>query len=179
MVLAEAFRSSRNISVACLARTLNISLPTLYKNMNAYNISKSYSNISTLDLDALVREYKEAHPSSGSCFVHAFLRSSNLQVQQQRVLDSMKSVDSLGICLRKGKTVARRVYHSPRPNFLWHQDGHHKLGPWGIVIHGIIDGFDRTVSSKHLILATPARVLRRALFTLHVSSGMKCCNIWY
>lgn len=24
-------------------------------------------------------------------------------------------------------------------------DGHHKLGPWGIVIHGITDGFDRIV----------------------------------
>jgi len=24
-------------------------------------------------------------------------------------------------------------------------DGHHKLGPWGIVIHGVTDGFDRVV----------------------------------
>ncbi|ESK81644.1 hypothetical protein Moror_3251 [Moniliophthora roreri MCA 2997] len=28
---------------------------------------------------------------------------------------------------------------------MWHLDGHHKLIRWGIVIHGIIDGFCRTV----------------------------------
>ncbi|KIJ99156.1 hypothetical protein K443DRAFT_62827, partial [Laccaria amethystina LaAM-08-1] len=34
-------------------------------------------------------------------------------------------------------------YHVPRPNSLWHIDGHHKLIVWGIVIHGIADGYSR------------------------------------
>ena len=35
-------------------------------------------------------------------------------------------------------------------------DGHHKLGLWGIVIHGITDGFDRVVSSRRQIFSYPA-----------------------
>ena len=41
--------------------------------------------------------------------------------------------------------IKRHDYYSPRPNAMWHLDGHHKLGPWGIVIHGISDGYDRAV----------------------------------
>ena len=33
-------------------------------------------------------------------------------------------------------------------------DGHHKLGLWGIVIHGITDGFDRVVSMVDLKLCS-------------------------
>ncbi|KAF8835009.1 hypothetical protein BDN67DRAFT_913766, partial [Paxillus ammoniavirescens] len=36
-------------------------------------------------------------------------------------------------------------YSVPRSNYLWHIDGHHKLIWWGIVIHGMIDGFCQTV----------------------------------
>lgn len=55
-------------------------------------------------------------------------------------------MDVLGSVLRQNTTIKRRVYKVPRPNALWHLDGHHKLILWGIVIHGIIDGFERTVS---------------------------------
>ncbi|KAI5982901.1 hypothetical protein EDC04DRAFT_2616344 [Pisolithus marmoratus] len=34
-----------------------------------------------------------------------------------------------------------------RPNALWHMDGHHKLIRWGIVIHGIVDGYCHTWKS--------------------------------
>ncbi|EEB95460.1 hypothetical protein MPER_05571, partial [Moniliophthora perniciosa FA553] len=63
-----------------------------------------------------------------------------------------KYMDEFGI--QKGYTdisdkdldsLAREEYRVPRPNAMWHLDGHHKLIRWGIVIHGIIDGFCRTV----------------------------------
>ncbi len=37
---------------------------------------------------------------------------------------------------------------NPRPNSVWHIDGHHKLIRWGIVVHGMVDGFCRTVSNR-------------------------------
>ena len=37
------------------------------------------------------------------------------------------------------KIIKRREYKSSRPNTLWHVDGHHKLGPWDIMIHGLTD----------------------------------------
>ncbi|KAJ7442075.1 hypothetical protein B0H11DRAFT_1615454, partial [Mycena galericulata] len=53
-------------------------------------------------------------------------------------------VDGLGQVLRR-HIIERRDYKSARPNSTWQMDGHHKLIMWGIVIHGVIDGYDRTV----------------------------------
>jgi hypothetical protein len=138
-ILAEAFHPSRNISVTRLASTLGVSRPTLYKYLDHYNISNAFSNITESELDQLVKVFKSENPTSGSRFVRAQLRLANLHVQKHRVLHSMTKVDSLGLKLRKSQTIQRRVYSVPRPNYLWHMDGHHKLGPWGIVIHGVID----------------------------------------
>ncbi|KAI9569823.1 hypothetical protein HD554DRAFT_2019662, partial [Boletus coccyginus] len=43
-------------------------------------------------------------------------------------------------------------YYVKCPNALWHIDGHHKLICWGIVIHGIIDGFCRMVCANNFYL---------------------------
>ena len=42
--------------------------------------------------------------------------------------------------------IIRRIYRVPWVNSLWHIDGHHKLIPWKIVIHGGIDGFSRMLT---------------------------------
>ena len=42
------------------------------------------------------------------------------------------------------------VIEKPTPMgevIVWHLDGHHKLIRWGVVIHGIADGYDHTVCS--------------------------------
>ncbi|KAI6099206.1 hypothetical protein EDD16DRAFT_1497938, partial [Pisolithus croceorrhizus] len=62
-----------------------------------------------------------------------------------RVSSSLQCVDPLGRVLHKQATIHRRQYQVSCPNALWHMDGHHKLIHWGIVIHGIIDGYCRTV----------------------------------
>ncbi|KZT38685.1 hypothetical protein SISSUDRAFT_956881, partial [Sistotremastrum suecicum HHB10207 ss-3] len=56
-----------------------------------------------------------------------------------------KRVDGIGVQLRRRNAVVRKIYESEGPNLVWHMDGHHKLILWGIVIHGMIDGFCRTV----------------------------------
>jgi hypothetical protein len=38
-----------------------------------------------------------------------------------------------------------------RPNSLWHLDGHHKLIMWGIVIHGVIDGYCHIVCEPCIV----------------------------
>lgn len=39
----------------------------------------------------------------------------------------------------------RRVYNVAGPHHLWHHDGHHKLIRYGLITHGCVDGFSRTV----------------------------------
>lgn len=49
-------------------------------------------------------------------------------------------------CLsRKARALRRREYHVSGPHALWHIDGNHKLIKYGLVIHGGVDGFSRSV----------------------------------
>jgi hypothetical protein len=147
-LLREALHCSRGIGIRQLARSLKVHHSTVYKNMKAHKISHEFSNVSSSELDHIIVQYKKQKPGSGLRFVTAHLRAQGLRIQRELVEESINRVDKLGTQLRKKQTVKRRVYFVPRPNHLWHMDGHHKLIRWGIVIHGIIDGFCRTVSSK-------------------------------
>jgi hypothetical protein len=107
-----------------------------------------YSDIGDEELDKIIQAYRETHSSSGVNYVISHLRTRQIRVQRQRVIDSIHRTDGIGGVLRttKQKHLSRRVYHVKRPHALWHIDGHHKLILWGIVIHGMIDGFSRVVS---------------------------------
>lgn len=99
-------------------------------------------------LDEPVREFRLDRPNSGIRYVHGFVRDKNLLVQRERVMDAMKRVDGIGVQLRRHNAIVHLVYESDGPNLVWHMDGHHKLILWGIVIHGMIDGFCRTVGLR-------------------------------
>ena len=96
---------------------------------------------------SIVKGYYDSHPNSGMGYLRGYLRSQGLCVQHCRIRKSVEQVDQLGQALRC-HTVAKKVrkkYKVDRPNSLWHIDGHHKLILWGIIIHGIIDGYTRKV----------------------------------
>jgi hypothetical protein len=110
-----------------------------------------FDEISDNNLDDLVRQYRCENPAGGRSYVIGCLRAvHSLRIQRQRVIDSMNRLDPLGQGLRQrlGKKKERRSYHVPRPNALWHIDGHHKLIAWGIVIHGVADGYSRKVCTE-------------------------------
>ncbi|KAF9455710.1 hypothetical protein BDZ94DRAFT_1179398, partial [Collybia nuda] len=71
-----------------------------------------------------------------------------LRIQKERVWQSLVRIDHLGQILQQHATekTKRRPYKVSRPNALWHIDGHHKLILWGIVVHGVINGYSQTVS---------------------------------
>ena len=75
------------------------------------------------------------------------LRSKGIQVQRSRLRQAIQSVDPSGV--QRRKTITRRVYSVPCPNYLWHIDGIHKLIRWKLVIHAGIDGFSRLISYLH------------------------------
>jgi len=111
-------------------------------------IDSGFDKISDDDLDNLVREYHQENPVGGRSYIIGRLRAAHsLHIQLQRVIDSINRIDRLGQGMRQrvGKKKERRQYQVPWPNALWHIDGHHKLIAWGIVIHGIADGYTRKV----------------------------------
>lgn len=118
--------------------------------MKLYGISPKFSDLTSDDIDALIRDYKLHRPESGLSYIVGYLRSLGLRIQRRRVIDSIRRVDQVGTNLRVYRAARRRTYRVARPNSVWHCDGHHKLIRWGFVIHGFIDGFCRTVSMLRL-----------------------------
>jgi hypothetical protein len=115
--------------------------------MHKYKITRpTFSRISNSSLDTIIQNYKKNHPNTGIRYLRGHLLQQGIRVQRHRVVASLGRVDDVAKVILRNTTIKRREYKSPRPNALWHIDGHHKLGPWGIVIHGFIDGYDRVVS---------------------------------
>lgn len=161
--LKEAFAPNRRINQSGLARKLKMCRHTVRKNRIGYGIKNEYSKISDHELDHLVKQYKGPKPKNGWRYVSGFLSSRGFKVQARRIQKSLKRVDCLGVALRVRRGVERKVYSTKRPNALWHCDGHHKLIRWGIVIHGFIDGYCRTVSWSHFIAEFKAHGIVRLL----------------
>ena len=64
-----------------------------------------------------------------------------IHVQRSHIRLAMQHINPLGRLVRYQATIKQQVYEAPQSNDVWHIDGHHKLIRWGIVIHGMIDGF--------------------------------------
>jgi hypothetical protein len=110
--------------------------------MKQHGVVRQYSALSNQDLDNLVKIFKAQKPNSGLRYLIGFLRAHGFRVQRRRVMYSLRWVDALGSRLRDRKAIKRKEYQVQRPNSLWHVDGHHKLIRWGVVIHGMVDGYD-------------------------------------
>jgi len=115
--------------------------------LKKYQVDYKFSDMSNEDLDLLVKTFRAENPDSGIRYLIGFLRRHGVHVQKRRVTASISHVDRLGHKLRQRQRakVRRRNYQVTRPNALWHIDGHHKLILWGIIIHGCVDGYSRTV----------------------------------
>lgn len=145
-LLEAVVAPGRSVSLTRLAQVLGVHRHTLRNNLCLNNINYGFDDITDDNLDLLVAAYTLEKPESGIRYVTGFLRHHGLKIQRHRIIDSLRRVDPIGRTLQERRAIVRRVYSVPRPNSLWHIDGHHKLIAWGIVIHAIIDGFDRVVS---------------------------------
>lgn len=94
-------------------------------------------------LDEIIMEHKQEN--RGEKTTEGYLRSMGYKITRNALRKSINRVDLAGRQLRKQKAVKRREYQVEGPHHLWHIDGHHKLIKYGLVTHGCIDGFSRTV----------------------------------
>ena len=97
------------------------------------------------DLDQVVSRIQHDFPNAGLVMIQGHLLSEGVHVQRQRVCESVARCDPLRRRFRWHQVLSRRSYNVPRPNSLWHIDGHHSLIRWRFVIHGGIDGYSRMV----------------------------------
>lgn len=152
VVLREMFRAGRNIKASQAAKVFNVHRHTVKHYLRSYKIqTQEYSQLSDEELDALVEEFKQKRPTTGLSYLRGHLLQRGWRIKRDRVLASISRVDGIRRVLRRNSMIKRRKYISTRPNAVWHMDGHHKLGPWGFVIHASIDGCDSVVSSHSFI----------------------------
>jgi hypothetical protein len=77
------------------------------------------------------------------------MAGGHLRGPRAQVREIMARMDPEGNDGRVTEKTRRRVYSVPFVNSLWHMDGHHKLIPWKIVIHGAIDGKSHLTTFMH------------------------------
>ncbi|VDB86753.1 unnamed protein product [Peniophora sp. CBMAI 1063] len=140
--LRAAFASHRKITVSQVAKTLKVDRHLVMRAMEAYGIERKFTALLDEEIDLLVRCYKVERPGDGLRYIRAYFRYNGLRIQKERIRQAVRRVDGLGMAERKAPEVRREKYEVPRANHLWHLDGHHKLIPWGFVLHGCVDGFD-------------------------------------
>lgn len=80
----------------------------------------------------------------GAVSVEGSLRADGLYPRRDDLRAALSMVDREAV-IGPAVPLLRRVYRVPMINSLWHIDGHHKLIPWKIPIHGGIDGYSRMI----------------------------------
>uniref|UniRef100_A0A3Q3LWI2 Integrase catalytic domain-containing protein n=1 Tax=Labrus bergylta TaxID=56723 RepID=A0A3Q3LWI2_9LABR len=139
---------TQGFTVRAMARMLGCSSSYLHKKMKSFQISarKRFTSISEIHLEEHIRRLHNQFPRSGSEMMRAYLRAEGIVVQRRRVRETLNRIDPAAAAQRWSQTVARRTYHVPFPNSLWHIDGHMRLIRWGFVTHAGIDGNSRLIT---------------------------------
>jgi hypothetical protein len=144
-------QTSRNIAISKLANVIGVHRNTLSRRIRQLGLNRKYTELTDMELEQILKEYRLKRPNSGITYVTSYLRSQGLRIQRWRVRNAIQNVDGVGVRIRKRTAINRRAYTNPRPMAVWHCDGHHKAIHWGIVVHGFIDGYSRKVMAKNFL----------------------------
>ena len=71
--------------------------------------------------------------------------SYRINIKSDVVIKLLRELDLNGSRNRKTHRLRRRQYVSVGSNFCWHADGYDKLKPYGLPIHGCVDGYSRKI----------------------------------
>ena len=105
---------------------------------------KNQSNI--LDVGSFIlKEIQGSAQLHGYRWMHAKCKEKGYVIDHETVRLIVKCLDPEGVRCRTKRRLRRREYSNPGPNYLWHIDGYDKLKPYGICIHGCIDGYSRQI----------------------------------
>ncbi|KAJ8093926.1 hypothetical protein PM082_009804 [Marasmius tenuissimus] len=135
-----------------IANAVGVTRRTLYNHLSIAGLSKArplYDNISDDELDELIASISLLHPLAGSVIVRGHLEAHGFRVPPLRIQESLRRVDAIEVFVRWSGCIKRRVYKVRGANALWHHDGNEKLRPWGLYIHGCVDGHSRLMLYMH------------------------------
>ena len=135
--------------ICCLLQSrhgFTFSLRQLHRILRKNNLFKR-KNKSPLNsvMDFVSKELQGSCSGFGYRMMHQKLRKDGYVTDRETTRLILKALDPEGVTLRLNRRLRRRVYHSAGPNFVWHIDGYDKLKPYGISVHGAVDGYSRKI----------------------------------
>ena len=114
-----------------IAALLHVGEATVRRRLHEYGLSTSvvFTPLSDEELDKVVKDVKRDFVQSGYRMVVGVLHSRGLKIQERRVMESLRRVDTEGVLMRslQLRLINRREYKVYGPNALWHIDTNHKL----------------------------------------------------
>ena len=150
-----------------------ISLSTLKKTLKKLNCLCRPLPGKRASFEEVKEVIREGLCSSGSILGYrrlwSHLKTSGVLVRREDVRLAILELDPENVDKRRRRRLRRRKYHIPGPNFVWHIDGHNKLRPYGISIHGCIGGYSRRI----IWLEVPASIKVPELIAKHYLVAIK------
>ena len=128
-----------------LGKTMSLSTLKRYFKSGNYFRRPLHGRRATYDeVKEVVREEIRGSGSSlGYRRVWSHLKRSALFVRREDVRLALHELDPENLSKTRRHRLQRRKYHSHGPNYVWHIDRHGKLKPYGLSIHGCIDGYSK------------------------------------
>ncbi|KAF4118759.1 hypothetical protein G5714_000810 [Onychostoma macrolepis] len=116
-------------TVKQMAKILGCSSSFLYRKSKLLGIPlrKLQTQVTVEELTQHVTRLHSLYPNTGSEIMRGLLRAEGLFVQRRRVRKVLTHIDPTAAARRWSGAIARRVYHVPHPNSLWHIDGNMRL----------------------------------------------------
>ena len=97
-------------------------------------------------IDAIEYELSSTGYTLGYRAMQRRLRNvHSISVDRVSIRLALAYIDPDGVAERRKRRLSRRLYWSKGPNYLIHLDGWDKLKPFGLCVHGGIDGFSRKI----------------------------------
>lgn len=104
-----------------IARCLGVSERTLRRWRYQFGLmtNRNFTNLANQRLDEHVRDILQSTPSVGLSLMRGALRARGLNIQRERVRESMNRVDPVSRTVHHTQFITRRVYNVRSPNSLW------------------------------------------------------------
>ena len=113
-----------------ISQIIGVSVRTIERRMEQFGLTQSarqYSSLSETEVEDIIKQLKLEFPRLGYRQVMGILRSRNIFLKREAVMNAIRKCDPIGTSLRWLTTVKRRTYNVFSPCSLWHMDGNHKL----------------------------------------------------
>ena len=127
-----------NFTNRAIALHFRVTARTVANTLARFGVHR-HSRVNAAELEDRINEIRQTH-NYGIVRTVGALRAAGVRISRERVRQVLRR-------LRGGRPainpIRRRRYVAPGPNSVWHLDTHHKLGRWGIYLHGCIDGYSR------------------------------------